>query len=361
MKPIQKNENNRLEWIDELRGVAALAVLVSHYRIIVSTQYQLVSLDILGHGVQLFYILSGFILAKLYRDKIHSKGQYRSFLVRRFFRIAPMYYVATLFSFTLFYKDIFKPIYNILTHLFIFPTAFNPKYINGIIGVEWSVLDECCFYLIFPALVCLSRSNKIKLFGCSIIISLLQTILPRLRILIFNNQFDVSAMRAFIYFLPTTQLCFFITGILIAEANWQTKPMIYLRKKAFIVMCAILIVLFLLPVAAKSFNLRLYGAGLFLAGMIVIYDSVRKPRWISKALLWVGQRSYSIYLLHLPLLTLYMNYNDRRLIVAIPLCIGLFVLSSLTYKYVELVGIEFGRWFESRICMSAQRLKAQFL
>src|SRR5690349_1671586 len=85
----------RLGWLDELRGVAALGVMLAHgARVLnLAPSHEVLGMGI--RGVQLFYILSGYILYRIYGD-LSNFSQFKSFIGNRFFRIAPLFYFVTL-------------------------------------------------------------------------------------------------------------------------------------------------------------------------------------------------------------------------------------------------------------------------
>jgi peptidoglycan/LPS O-acetylase OafA/YrhL len=94
--------------------------------------------------------------------------------------------------------------------------GFKVEFINGIIGTEWAVFVEFSFYLVLPIIIKLFKQFKYYLILFSVVLSLLGTVLPRL--------FDLPVqIRAYIYFLPSSQLCFFLGGMFIAEIDASSK------------------------------------------------------------------------------------------------------------------------------------------
>lgn len=91
----------KLQYIDFLRGIAILMVIVVH-----TNQYSKnphnVSLSRLteydARGVQLFFVLSAFTLYYSYHNrKTEQTHVFRNFFIRRIFRIAPMYYLGIIY------------------------------------------------------------------------------------------------------------------------------------------------------------------------------------------------------------------------------------------------------------------------
>ena len=96
-----QNQGN-LPWLDGLRGLASIWVLLSHIQILTGLR----DIPLLSWGelaVDLFMLLSGFLMAHNYIARKQSEPWESSrtigqFWVRRFFRIAPLYYVVLVLS-----------------------------------------------------------------------------------------------------------------------------------------------------------------------------------------------------------------------------------------------------------------------
>ena len=86
-----------LSFVEGLRGVAVLTVFFCHVAVIDFTGrgplWPSVSFA-LSHGVDLFFVISGFCMAEIFRRR--ERIVYGRFLVRRFVRIAPAFYIATI-------------------------------------------------------------------------------------------------------------------------------------------------------------------------------------------------------------------------------------------------------------------------
>src|SRR6267143_4059987 len=92
----------RILELDGIRGIAIGMVLVAHFLEIVSRPgsplaYALVPLRLTWSGVDLFFVLSGFLIGGILLDARESSNYFRVFYTRRFFRIVPIYAVLLLF------------------------------------------------------------------------------------------------------------------------------------------------------------------------------------------------------------------------------------------------------------------------
>ena len=90
---------SRLPQLDGIRGIAILMVIIHNE----SVKYPLLSLDRLftngWMGVDLFFVLSGFLITGILLDSKQSEGYFRNFYIRRCLRIWPLYYASLFFMF----------------------------------------------------------------------------------------------------------------------------------------------------------------------------------------------------------------------------------------------------------------------
>ncbi|MFN0200133.1 MAG: acyltransferase family protein [Bacteroidia bacterium] len=165
-----------LAYIDALRGLAILGVLMVHCSINGLRHYP----DWVGEifyegarGVQLFYVVSAFTLfLSFHHRKKEEKYPIRNFFVRRFFRIAPMYYVAIAYFL---WQDGLGPRgwlgdaqsispLNILSNT-LFLHGLSPYWINSLVPGGWSVGVEMLFYLMLPFLFpIITNLNRAMIF-----------------------------------------------------------------------------------------------------------------------------------------------------------------------------------------------------
>lgn len=167
----------RIESLDYLRGLCALSIMLFHY----ASWTKITPTDahsFLGrigiYGVSTFYILSGLNLFLVYQGRIHNWQQSRDFLLKRFFRIFPLFWLATTLvigwnrfisqSSHFFLKfsglDIFLN-YSLLFSFFK-PTAY-------LATGAWSIGNEIVFYSFFPLLLLLAHKHAIFLPATTIV------------------------------------------------------------------------------------------------------------------------------------------------------------------------------------------------
>jgi peptidoglycan/LPS O-acetylase OafA/YrhL len=322
-------------------------------------------------GVDLFILLSGFLMVHQSEERKHSEpwSEYRTFAhfwTRRFFRIAPLYYVLLTASFTaapilsrsrifigehyqgtftngLRYTD--ASLANVLTH-FTFAFGFLPHYAFQTALPDWSIGLEMQFYLGFPLfMLFVSRFGYAWLVACILALDIaLYAAFPA-----FYGSFLMPS------FLPL-KINLFLLGMLIAAAFHHTLS---------VAASAFFVVLPFVPlfIARHQGGLGIVADILLAAALYAltqnyqILRSALKPlRWLlnSRPCQYLGKISYSVYLLHL-LLVLPISATLLRLswvtsLSRIPrFCIvfsasALFVLplSSLLYRYIEKPGVALG-------------------
>ncbi len=181
----------KLDYIDIARGIAILMVMLVHTSQAVNGVSQLVGdIDRYGQmGVQLFFVASAYTLCFSSVKRSDESQPLVSFLIRRFFRIAPLYYVAIVAYFLAESNMHILALIKLPCSLYNFETiAANILFIHGfvlsannnIVPGGWSIGTEMAFYLLFPILFALfNRAYKqdgiialYRLVGLSILLNI---------------------------------------------------------------------------------------------------------------------------------------------------------------------------------------------
>jgi peptidoglycan/LPS O-acetylase OafA/YrhL len=344
--------------IDALRGFAALYVLVYHNILVPDTKLILPKLiaPILlkgGSGVTLFFIISAVTLCYTLQSHKHEHQTTFKFYIRRFFRIAPLFYGWLLISALWQFRNkitIFK--WLVLSNAaFVF--NFFPGKQWGIVPASWTLGIEMIFYLLFPLIFYfVSNLSRAIIFLCiSIVVALLHYFLIQHLSLSFHvekyviylslfHQLPVFAVGVITYFIykklsqctitsskkwGTLLLLAGITGFIILPYFFQGPSIIFLYPMS-IVYSFIAIGLFLYPY--KIF--------------------------VNRLSIFFGMISYSLYLNH-PWIIYYSNRlyefiysNSGNNAISLVICISITLIcvtsiSYLTYRFIEKPGILFGK------------------
>ena len=313
--------------IDVLRGISILLVLIHHFNIPYKLHDTFLGVQVFGeslstliarngnYGVTMFFVISGFLITQhtLQRNASLAQIDLKNFYIRRIARIMPclvllVVMVTVLGSFGL------KPFMNQapndievsygLTVFSAFTFWMNiliieNGWVNYALGVLWSLSVEEVFYLAFP-LLCLivGRSQK------SFILLLLAIIAyaPYFRSLHFGEE---SGAYLYHYFSSFDGIAIGCLTALIAQNYSGILP----NKNIMIGIVSVLMIIlyFYAPIKAVS----TWGVSVFaLLSAILIFCFAQNPTAqtssiFSKIMVWIGQRSYEMYLFHLIVLGLF--------------------------------------------------------
>lgn len=363
---------SRVPCLDGLRGIAALWVLVGHSLMLTGWRVPVLAEPDLG--VELFIMLSGFLMVHQYELKPKKEpwgapAAWLKFWTRRFFRIAPLYYVAlaaALLSGPMLFADRMEidsflgrspqmphryldgSVTNILAHLsFLF--GFHPAYSFRTPLPDWSLALEMQFYAAFPFLMLVTR--RLGWAGGTMLLAALSAGV----VLAMHSGSVRFPMPAF---LPL-KLHIFLCGMLLAAAVGvgRTKALSYLA----------LALLFVLIPIGTSLNPTKAVVRLLLVGSFFLLVHPRlAPGAVAGAVAgvartlgnrffyWLGELSYGTYLIHLlilqPLAAFVIGRFGHDLsaparfgLVILLLVPAVYSLAWLTYRTVEVPGRDLGR------------------
>ncbi|MGE5329741.1 MAG: acyltransferase family protein [Deltaproteobacteria bacterium] len=352
----------RLDYIDAIRGLAIFGVIVVHtsHEIYDLPKYLLKIATEGARGVQLFFIASALTLfMTMIKRQEKEKHLIINFFIRRFFRIAPLFYIAIIFYIL---KDGLGPRYwlgdapgisawNIIATIF-FINGWNPYWINSIVPGGWSIAVEMTFYLLVPLIFFKIKniSKAIWLFIFSIFLSFsLNRILENVHFISdqrlwseylffwFPSQFPVFCLGIVLYFL------IFSTSNLIKDSN-KIQIATLLLGSSF---CMILALLKGVSVPCVD-NHVLYGiAFVIFALSLSIYQF---EIFVNSFWIYLGKISFSSYLSHfalIPIATSIISYTcleatAKYLLLLLITLILTITVSSITYYYVEKPCIKLG-------------------
>ncbi|RYY52535.1 MAG: acyltransferase [Chitinophagaceae bacterium] len=157
----------RVGVLDALRGIAAMAVVFYHYTFMFRARYghsfdESLDFTIGKYGVQLFFVISGFVIF-MTAERVKSG---KEFLFRRFIRLYPIYWFCLLFSLVIpaaVHPGDTAPFtfQQVLLNLTMFQTAFK---VPSIDGVYWSLFPELMFYAVILLLLLVKQLRNIYLW-----------------------------------------------------------------------------------------------------------------------------------------------------------------------------------------------------
>ena len=167
MNEASKHRGGRLESLDTLRGVAILMVIAFHVSVMFQPVPWLGSVARWGNqGVQLFFLISAITMCFMWDQRAGEAQRQTKFYIRRFFRIAPLFWLAICFYLlweatraTPRPPDVLGWKQVLLTASFLH--GFSPSSINAVVPGGWSIAVEMSFYAVFPLLV-LRRTTPVQ-------------------------------------------------------------------------------------------------------------------------------------------------------------------------------------------------------
>jgi peptidoglycan/LPS O-acetylase OafA/YrhL len=353
---------NKFKHVDALRGIAVLLVVLVHFgqRVPSGQIFGLIS-KFGQYGVQLFFVMSAFTLCHSMRktDELNPRG-YFNFMIRRFFRIAPLYYLAIpvyfLFSYlclqhfgkTPFAVPADYTLKAVLSNVFFIHGLYQPGN-NNIVPGGWSIGAEFLFYATFPFLFIWAKRRRIILGYAALAAFLATFILVLLRWKF--GRIGEFGMSGFIYFSVFNQFPCFALGMLYyfySRNNFFESGM-----KIMAPLSAISIVI--LHDRQWGMLFTPLCAGICSVGVALYLENSRIPNFISR----LGQLSFSIYIIHfIPVWIfgkIYQSYFPLHLQgELISLIIFIFVagityaISLISNRFVELPFIAIGQKFSDK-------------
>jgi len=352
----------RLGYLDSLRGLAALYVLV--YHAILLAQPNLIVPDLYapffmagGTGVMLFFVVSAFSLCLTWPRHEKTGIPLSSYFISRFLRIAPLFYFMMI---AIYIRDIFvfdtwhsagKVFINAAFLFNLFPQAQE-----GYVWASWAIGVEFLFYVLFPLFYYMTSSLWQRLtlvFLTGVLTMLYFAWLPTLHI---EEATRAGFMNSgLLRFLPVFAMGMVAFDVVRRLHDAPNAREIGGALVALSVLVYGAIIAGYLPMLAS-----IYGQGFCYALLLV--GLALHPFWlyVNPLTRFFGKISYSVYLLHPPIVyalsPAYRWIAEMRFAksdaVTFWLSIGLTLaivtpLAMLTYRFIEVPGIELGkRWIK---------------
>jgi peptidoglycan/LPS O-acetylase OafA/YrhL len=371
--PLEKSSPPRIEFMDSLRGLAILGVLLVHAgQATPGLSSALTKLTTAGqYGVQLFFVASAFTLFLSQDSRRNEAHPIRNFFIRRFFRIAPMFYVGIGFYLAWFRWSPWAIERRAFTagHIataLTFTNGLHPAYINDLPPGGWSVAIEMMFYLCLPLLHRVVRSLRDAValaFGLFLLALAAHAVLmsgPVVRTAMAHvpGVRDVNDWQnGFVYLWLVNQLPVFGLGIVayyihrkIAGRD-RTWGNLLLAIAAFMMLAMVTGGYPLLPAHV------MYGiAFVILATACSFYSS---PVVVNRATAIIGTLSFSMYLTHFAVRDVLDHFLREASMARHPpvyltvffslLLIGTIAVSAVTYQLIEVPGMNLGRKIIKRL------------
>ena len=335
-------KTKQLNLLQLIRGLATVLVVIRHAT---GNSIELLQKDFLfnifafgSSAVDIFFVLSGFIITYTSLKGGADPKELTPFLKRRFIRIYPTYWIITsLFLgiqilLPMFYNTTYPySAANLLSTYLLFPGHIMVN------GVSWTLSYEVFFYLLFSLVFLFS--NKKMIFGIFLIYAL--------SVITSSMFMDISEDNIWLNLVFFPMNVEFFMGVLAALVvnripKWSSIPLIVLGVIYFTVSALVTDLNTLLDLHVRDRIIQ-FGVPSFLVILgVVKYELTHEVR-VAKVFLLLGESSYSLYLLHLPVIAactkLIVKFNITNglmiqlllISVIIAICWG----ATIFYKLIE--------------------------
>jgi peptidoglycan/LPS O-acetylase OafA/YrhL len=338
----------RLPQLDAVRGVAILLVMLVN----TSDKYPQLHLQhFFGNGwmgVDLFFVLSGFLITGILLDSKPAPHYFKNFYARRALRILPLYYAVLIFMFVA--VPLLRPleahtVFEKSSPWWAYPLFLQdnllavPMMAAGPLGVTWSLAIEEQFYLVWPLVVryC-SRANLRRIAMAMIVVA------PPLT---FYLQSQHVVIYSSIFCRQVGLMAGALLALVVRSADLQPSKYV---KQAWILFAATLAAAFIsedLDGRWLAFTMVAVAAASFI--FLALYS---EQQWLqallkNRFLIYSGKISYGLYLLHKIPADLAQTFHlDNRPFLLLPVIfVGAYVLAALSWRLLESPFLGLKRFF----------------
>jgi exopolysaccharide production protein ExoZ len=331
-------------FVQVLRAIAALMVVLHHCTIL------LIERNGIGYnwvngaaGVDIFFVISGFVMTISSAPLLSTKHPARTFLARRIERVVPLYWLVTTVKIVtvlaipaLAIHAIGTP-WHIVSSYFMLPwSGYEPVLIAG-----WTLNFEMAFYVLFA----IALATRVRL---------LWVVAPVLVVLSVLAGMSPNRDPHTLPFYENTMVLEFLFGVLLA------KSLPHARRMSTVAALALILVGFGLLLIWPHPNFSIYRGILWgIPALAIVWGAVALDfRWGYIAPAWLlelGDASYSIYLTHglvLPVVGMALTHisipahsNAARYAVLAAIAAFCALCGEVTYRLIEL---PVTRWFKGR-------------
>ena len=341
--------------LDGIRAIAVIMVLAYHLKLALFKSGFL--------GVTVFFVLSGYLITGILISEVEEEGtiDLKNFWLRRIRRLVPavmsmavvIIFVSAVVNriiFTKGCKDFLASVlgFNNWWQIFNKVSYFEAAGVPSPFTHCWSLAIETQFYLIYPLILLgiyklvksrgEGRAKRGLLFaGVTLLLALISVILM---IVLFDPQKDASR----VYYGTDTRAFSLLFGALLAIL-WEYR-MVPRRLSASVNMVlgsVSFAVLLVMTIAINGSSNFWYRGGQFVGTILtvlVIYTVSGRKTWLSRflsnpVLKWIGDRSYSIYLWHYPIILLISKGIKASWWITLIEIVLSVVLAELSYRFIE--------------------------
>lgn len=347
--------------IQILRGLAVLAVVLFHFN------PQVFSLGYLG--VDVFFVISGYLITPKIvsifngdRNNSQTYSLIKKFILKRFYRLIPA--MATCVGTTLVLFMIFgslndlnrflkQALYSLffVANLGAYKTSgdyFNPD--SNPLTHMWSLSLEFQYYMFLPIILYIShkmiaRTNQLivslNTIAILLFLSLALFIFPQIELNILRNLYN-NVTDQFLYYSPFSRSWQFLFGGIVClyfespDKNISIKPQAWFVRKSRLLLFVVVTSILLTKTTFHYQHLIIS-----LASIVLILSRFQINIFLAGFFIWIGNRSYSLYLFHFPLQYFFSHsqilgpLRVSQVILFSTYLTALLSLSHISYEKIE--------------------------
>ena len=314
-------------------------------------------------SVTVFFVLSGYLITGILISEVEEEGtiDLKNFWLRRIRRLVPavmsmavvIIFVSAVVNrviFTKGCKDFLASVlgFNNWWQIFNKVSYFEAAGVPSPFTHCWSLAIETQFYLIYPLILLgiyklaksrgEGRAKRGLLFaGVTLLLALISVILM---IVLFDPQQDASR----VYYGTDTRAFSLLFGALLAILwDYRMVPRRLSASVNMVLGSVSFAVLLVMTIAINGSSNFWYRGGQFVGTILtvlVIYTVLGRKTWLSRflsnpVLKWIGDRSYSIYLWHYPIILLISKGIKASWWITLIEIVLSVVLAELSYRFIE--------------------------
>lgn len=355
----QSSVSQRIIGLDLLRALAVVCVLASHSATFFQLKSTFISqlLDFCGFiGVELFIVLSGFLIgdilfAKFFKNEF-TFNFLKSFFLKRFLRILPLYYFV-IFLLVLNYKFLGIITPPVTKYLLFFQNFYHP--ISTFFPETWSIpiKEWGYFFVIFLLfLLAIIKKNKPKhvllvLFSITMI-SIIQKITMYYSFSIYDLKGWSYTIRSIvIYRLDSVMIGIFFALLFYFKKDILKEKLKFINRLAFLFFFLFIMLLYLIPFHSNPFFWVVFVLPLLsisIASLVPFFYFLKiSIPLVNTVITQICKLSYSIYLIHYSfLISIYFYLFNietatlfEKILLYVSYLIVSFIISYLLYICIE--------------------------
>ncbi|TPJ28391.1 acyltransferase [Mesorhizobium sp. B2-7-2] len=350
---IEGQGKSRLKYLNALRGLAAMWVLMEHTALSLSPRLYVPDwLDMFvvsgSMGVELFFVVSAFSLCLSMPGHAQEKRPLVGFALRRFFRIAPLFYLVMLLMIIRYPEREFGEIFANVFFVFNFIDGYQPS----IVPSGWTIGIEMPFYLVFPFIY--ARVKNIWHAAAAVVLFIIignvyQLALPAL----------VATPSNYILYAAIHKLPIFGFGLLAFHLAPYLAKNPEKRSIGIFLLFSSIAIFMMIQSGRSSLIEPYYWRGAMFCLVVLGFSAAPMPALVNYWTDWLGERSYSIYLVHVPVILILQGairaierstpQSVSYLVILIVVATCVIAVSAATYSLLERPVNDYGRKVARRL------------